>query len=302
MRPKKPTIFVKPDGSTFTITSVHGLLGFGLTGIVLRQGNNALKIPRVQVTTDLSDDARYYAEYNNEMNIEQMENEKRIYERLGSYVGVVPCFKISTDGIEMAYIKNGPLDRYLKNHQQEEDALKADWLRSLVDTLCYIHRRRVFVNDIALRNILVDDDLSLHFVDFGHSSLMPLDFDTSELPSHEQVASSGSLSTTTTSKDECGNSAIHMDIFHLAFAMYSIVVWDKHEYNLYHQTATRMPSDECSNKSLMPKWPSFKDLPNTEGALCGDIILKCWMREYRSIEEVRDEIYMALSQLQRSSR
>jgi hypothetical protein len=77
-KPTKPTRFAKPDGSTFTVASVPGFLGLGLTGIVLRHGNNALKIPRVQVTTDLSAEARYYAEYNNEMNIEQMDNEKRI--------------------------------------------------------------------------------------------------------------------------------------------------------------------------------------------------------------------------------
>lgn len=285
-KPPKPTEFAKPDGSTFTVASVPGFLGLGLTGIVLRHGNNALKIPRVQVTTDLSAEARYYAEYNNEMNIEQMENEKRIYERLGNHIGVVSCFRISADGIEMAYIRNGSLDQYLKNYRQGADNLKAAWLRSLVDTLCYIHERGVLVNDIALRNILVDEDLLLNFVDFGHSSLLPLDSDASSLP---------------TSKDESNDSAVHMDIFHLAFVMYSIVVWKKHEYDLYHPTTTILSSnecsgDECSNEGLMPRWPSFKHLPNTEGALCGDIIRKCWMRAYRSMWEVRDEIYAALPQ------
>lgn len=80
----------------------------------------------MQGTTDSPDEARYYAEYSNEMNIEQMENEKRIYERLGSHIVVVSCFQISADGIEMAYINNGSLDRYFKNHQQAAHTVKAD--------------------------------------------------------------------------------------------------------------------------------------------------------------------------------
>jgi serine/threonine protein kinase len=171
LKPPKPMEFVKPYGSTFTVASVPGFLGLGLTGIVLRHGNNALKIPRVQVTTDLSAKARYYAEYNNEMNIEQMENEKQVYERLGNHIRVVSCFRISADGIEMTYIKNGSLNQYFKNYQQGADNLKAAWLRSLVDTLCYIHERGVLINNIALRNILLSEDLLLNFVNFSHSSL-----------------------------------------------------------------------------------------------------------------------------------
>jgi len=295
----KPTVFVKPDGSTFTLGSIRGLLGLGLTGIVLQHGENALKIPRVEAITEQSDGDRYYVQCDNEMNIEQMGNEKQIYARLGSHAGIVPCLQISADGIELAYLKNGSLDQYLRNHGPATDNMKAEWLRSLVDTLCYIHGRGVRVHDIALRNILVDDSLSLRFVDFGQSSLVGIDFDPPELQPDKQSSISGLLSTSTAPQDEREDSDACIDIFHLSFVMYSIIVWKKHNYHFYSPAPTGFSSDKRSNRSLKLRWPSLVDLPSTNGLLCGNVILKCWTRGYRSVEEMRDQLYVALGTLQR---
>lgn len=42
--------FLKPDGSSFTIFTEQ-FLGCGTTGIVLRYGSHALKIPKLRDTT-----------------------------------------------------------------------------------------------------------------------------------------------------------------------------------------------------------------------------------------------------------
>ena len=290
--PAKPTKFMKPDGSTFTVSSVPGFLGLGLTGIVLQHGNNALKIPRLQVTTDLPEDEQYYVESTNQMNEEQLENEKRIFQRLGSHIGIIPCIQISAEGIEIAYIKNGTLEDHIKNQPPAADVLKATWLRSVVDTLFYIHERGVIVNDIALRNILVGDDLSLHFIDFGHSSLQTLD-PNDRLSANERVESSPSMSPN--SGDGYDESAIQVDIFQLASVMYSITAWKKYEYNLYPPAPADVVKVEISDNRLMCSWPSVDDLPDIKTNLCSNVILKGWMRKYSSVQQVRDEVYLALS-------
>ncbi|TAQ86913.1 hypothetical protein B7494_g4750 [Chlorociboria aeruginascens] len=297
-KPTKPpplpiinTRYAKPDGSIVRFGPDY--IGDGMSAFVFRHGNNVLKIAKVQVTTDLPAEAQFVPEYTNEINKSNLENEKRVYKRLGNHNGIASCFQISADGIELAYFKNGDLEQYLKNHQQVADGLKVAWLRSLVDTLCYIHGQGVFVNDIALRNIFVGDDLSLCFADFGQSSW---DTDIQELAAHEELVSSSRLAVTTPSEYRSTDAAMDMDedIFNLAFVMYSIVVWDRHAYNVHFPPTIISRSDESKNDGRIPKWPSLEDLPNTEGALCGDIIRKCWMRAYRSISEVRDDLYAAL--------
>ena len=260
----------------------------------MRHENFAFKIPRLRVTIDLSDEARYFAECDNETNIDAIEQEKRVYERLGKHYGIVSCIQISPEGIRMEYIENGPLDQYIKNHRPVADDMKADWLRSLADTLCYIHGRGVMVYDIALRNILVDDDLSLRYIDFGQSSIIPLESETSESLVHKRSTSSDSSQLTTVSEGRSDDSAVLIDIFHLAFAMYSITVWEKHEHKLFH-APPGLSSDERSQQSLPPNWPTVDDLPNSQNVLCGSILRKCWTREYRSMTQVRDELYLALS-------
>jgi len=53
-----------------------------------------------------------------------------------------------------------------------------------------------------------------------------------------------------------------IEILHLGWIMYSIVIWRVHKYYF------------CNLDP--PQWPSQEDLPPTEHLFCGTIIQKCW--------------------------
>ncbi|KIW76984.1 hypothetical protein Z517_09428 [Fonsecaea pedrosoi CBS 271.37] len=124
------------------------------------------------VGTPVSDDT----EYINEVNRKTLENEVAIYRRLGRCKGAVSCVQTSNYGIELAFAKQGDLEDYIKSAPEPPKPLKVDWILSIIDTFSYVHSRRVLVNDIALRNILVSDG-QLKLADFGQSILIPMSTD-----------------------------------------------------------------------------------------------------------------------------
>ena len=55
-------------------------------------------------------------EYSNSINRDTLKHEKAIYQRLGNYKGIIQCFKASDDGIELAFAKQGDLERYIEGN------------------------------------------------------------------------------------------------------------------------------------------------------------------------------------------
>ncbi|TKA39639.1 hypothetical protein B0A49_13815 [Cryomyces minteri] len=136
----------------------RAVVGLGLTGLILYLDED--RVVKVAKTYTLDDFPRHdsgYVEYINDANRESLRREKRIYERLGDHEGIITCFKASDYGIELAFAKQGDLERHIKSDAEPQSSVKIRWILSLTDALSYIHSRRVFVDKIALRNILVID-------------------------------------------------------------------------------------------------------------------------------------------------
>lgn len=176
-----------------------------------------------------------------------MKHEKAIVERLGNYNGIIHCFKASGDGIELAFAKQGDLKRYIEKNTEPHQSLKTEWILSLIDTLSYVHSRKVFVDEIALRNTLVSDE-ELKLADFGQSVLLSMDADVDTVCEEDLTAK--------------------IEILHFGWIIYSVAVWRVHEYYFF----TLDP----------PQWPS-QGLPPLEGLFCGSIIRKCWSGQYVNI-------------------
>lgn len=233
----------------------HGVVGFGMTGLVLGlDENRVVKIAKVYSLDDYDGQARMDMEYINEINRRTLQHEKSVYERLGSHGGIVSCLKASDHGIELAFAKDGDLEDYIVEKTEPHDSFKIQWILSLIDTLSYVHSRRVFVDEIALRNCLVSDE-QLKLSDFGQSILLPLAADV------DTVCEDG-----LTAK---------IEILHLGWIIYSIIVWRVHKYYFFSRGNS--------------KWPDPKDLPPTDHLLCGTIIKKCWNGEYVSMNAVNQE-------------
>ncbi|PLB53294.1 hypothetical protein P170DRAFT_404306 [Aspergillus steynii IBT 23096] len=193
------------------------------------------------------------AEYMNEVNQKILENELLVFERLGSHEGIIPCFQTSRYGIELARAQDD-LECYLEKHPEREDTLKIEWIIRLIKTFAYIHSRRVFVDDIALRNILIIDE-QLNVADFGQSILLPLDADPASANENDLNA--------------------RIEILHLGWILYSIASWQVHKYYFFG----------AENPDLC--WPT--SWPNVEYVVFGQIIKKCWHGEYASMDHVELE-------------
>ncbi|PYI11099.1 hypothetical protein BO78DRAFT_359581 [Aspergillus sclerotiicarbonarius CBS 121057] len=230
------------------------VIGTGMTGMLLQMGEDRAVKTAKQYQLGRPQD-REDMEYMNEVNQQILQNEILAFERLGSYKGLIPCFRTSQYGIELA-LAQGDLESYLETYPEPEDSLKIAWILSLIETFSYVHSRKIFVDDIALRNILILDK-QLKLSDFGQSILLPLDIDISS-------ANENDLN-------------VQIEILHLGWILYSISSWHVHKYYFFRP----------ENPDLC--WPEPDSFPNVDDVLCGRIIKKCWRGEYASMNHVKDE-------------
>ncbi|BDD59061.1 hypothetical protein MAP00_004299 [Monascus purpureus] len=251
-----------PQSSAFLHDPYVGLpiIGTGMTGIIFQLGaDRAVKKAKQYEPQPLQD--REDTEYVNGMNQQILENEIQVFERLGRYKGIISCFRTSQYGIELA-LAQGDLESYLETYPEREDSLKIAWMSSLIETFSYVHSCKIFVDAIALRNILIMDE-QLKLADFGQSILLPLDIDI------------------TSAKENDMNAQI--EILHLGWILYSISSWHVHKYHFFGP----------ENPDLC--WPDADSLPNVDDVLFGRIIRKCWRGEYASMDQWKEEAHQFLT-------
>lgn len=140
------------------------VIGNGMTGIVLKidEGRAVKKAKQYQLGQLRNHED---VEYINKINQQTLDDEIQVFQRLGSYKGIIPYFQVSQYAIELA-LAQGNLESYLETYLEPENSLKMSWIWSLINTFTYIHSCKVFVDDIALRNILILDK-QLKLSDFG---------------------------------------------------------------------------------------------------------------------------------------
>ena len=246
--------FLKPDGNPFDF-NFEGYVGTGTTGLVLYEGAYARKIPKIRNTSKLSGKEREDQEYVNDTNREVLEHEIAAYRRVGKCRGIAQCVRLSREGIVLEYLSRGDLDTYLEREPEPEQSLKAQWILSVIETVSHFHRSRILIDDIALRNLLIANDMSVKMIDFGQCSIFPENIDIS-------------------TADENGMT-VQADLFHLGCVIYSISAWKKFECNLFDRDYLR---------------PPLQELPELDRLLCGKMIRNCWTGQYQSMEEFSEQI------------
>ena len=104
--------FVEQDG-----TQVDGdIIAIGRTGIIIRRGNRAFKIPRKEDVSPYNETGREYLEISAAISKESPEREKLVYQHLYKQRGIVEVFEFINTGIEMAFMENGDVSDYLKRN------------------------------------------------------------------------------------------------------------------------------------------------------------------------------------------
>ncbi|EHY59562.1 hypothetical protein HRR83_001161 [Exophiala dermatitidis] len=257
--------FVKLDGARVT----EKVIGVGGTGLVIQRGQYAVKIPRLSRDFDVNgvvllDESLPPSEGDYDigaMLVSSLEREKNIYRRLGSHSGIVRCSNLSSStdsSIQLDFMKNGDLKNYLL-HLEARPAREVQlfWFTQMARTLAHIHHRRVIVADIRLQNFLLDDQLAIKFVDFGESTLMPLDWDLN-------------------GPDEDGYS-IQTDLEQLGSVMYEVVTGQSGKLDVMLGTAG------AGQSASEPRQGSR---PSTGNIWLGCIIDKCWSHGFSLADDL----------------
>ena len=249
---------------------VERIIGIGGTGIIIQQGQYALKIPRISREIERVGVPLMYerltpkeGDYDERPDlISSIEDEKAIYRRLGDHPGILRCYNLSSSqhSIQMALMKNGDLRHYLAETRPEREQ-QLSWLTEMAHTMAYVHHRRIILADIRSENLLLDDDLAIKFADFGNSTLMPLEWDLD-------------------GSDDLGFS-IFTDIGQFGAVMLEILTGQKCKFDIFQDWT------EAGDSS---SWPLRESLPSTREIWLGDIIEKCWTREYRSAQDLAAEL------------
>lgn len=76
-------------------------IGIGMTGLILEMGKDRV-VKKAKHYGPESYHDRTEMEYVNEINQQILQNEIQVFERLGRYKGIIPCFRASQYGIELA--------------------------------------------------------------------------------------------------------------------------------------------------------------------------------------------------------
>lgn len=169
------------------------------------------------------------------------------------------------DGIDMEYLEGGDLERYITTNPELAEKHKLHWILAVAEALQYLHDKEVIHNDFALRNILIAKDRSLKLIDFSNSLIE------AEREESDKVFT------------------IHSDIFDLASVAYSILSWAPYHLKLLeYQLDFKGNSSNCN---VSQGWPTRKDLPDLTNVPHGELLLGCWLRQFKTVRCVCTELH-----------
>lgn len=240
---------VMPDGSD---APHDDIIGYGRECIVLRHGTDrALKIPSIQSTR--AEDGSWSEPVPHYDSAYYMACEQKAYERLYGVQGIAEYFGLESGGIAMKYYPKGSLEKCLSD---SDESTRLKWMVEATKIIRNCHEARVLLFDIAMRNFVVSDDMTLRAIDFAAADVLPYGTDM-----------------VTADRD---GMTVQVDLFHLGCIIYSLA------------TGTKYQADCWS----MASWPI--EFPSTENVTAGHVIRGCWEARYSSAQEMLEELEPSL--------
>lgn len=232
--------------------SQQTIISVGIFAIVHRLNDTTVrKLPRANDLEDLPG------------NIQAVRSEAHIYALLGDDPLIANCLSRgkTEDYVDLQYYANGTLADYLeKNKNNVSDQLRARWSWQIIKAVARIHELGIIHADLALRQYLLDDSLNARLGDFCGSGY----------PGQRALAIEGSRHCLPRDFDQ--PSTKESDLFALGTTLYELWFGETPFYALSDQ--------EIEARYVQG---NFADVA---GIRWGDIILRCWRREFSSADEV----------------
>ncbi|KAF1995097.1 spindle assembly checkpoint kinase [Amniculicola lignicola CBS 123094] len=197
-------------------------------------------------------------------NVHFIERERKIYERLGSYHGILRYYGPVENGILLEFAHHGSIRQYRMNHEEAiPPTTKLRWIQQVTSTMCFLHSRGVLHADISCNNIFLDQNLNAKVADFAGSVIDGEPYLSCYESSHSHPNIQGVC--------------VQSEIFALGSTFYEIVTGSKPYSNL--------SINEIEEAYSLDEFPRLDGLD-----ICHSIIAKCWGRRYTGIESLLRDI------------
>lgn len=206
-------------------------------------------------------------------NMEACRCEAWVYMILGAHPLVATCLSASSnkDFIDLEFYENGNLRQYVdRNHTHITKTKLKDWAYQMIESITYVHSKRVRHADIRLDQWLLDRTFNVRISDFNASGFDPQpDFGLKGKPALGLERPSHYLP-----RDPGSDSTVQSDLFALGSSLYELI-------------AGQSPYEELDDESIGLLFEK-ECFPSTERLLLGTIITSCWKREFLSAEDMLD--------------
>lgn len=209
-----------------------------------------------------------------EENSDAIAREQQIYERFvqrGGHKGLLCYHGTFGSGIRLEYAPNNNIRTYLDNHDVDE-AAKMRWAVQIAEALDFAHQAGVIHGDINGFNVFLDGRLDARLADFAGSSL------------------DGSSLLIVVAESHCSPGPLlsaEADIFALGSTLYEVMTGSRPYAGLFDA--------EITKRYARGEFPDVSSL-----GVIGDIITKCWQREYMECSQVvrdaKGEMYLELAE------
>lgn len=193
-----------------------------------------------------------------------IETEANIYRLLGPHDRLVPMLGYSEAGLILEYMGNGNVKDYLTKHPNVAIYQRLRWAQEAAEGLQLLHSQGIIHCDTKPRNFLLDKNLHLKIADFSGSCVEGSTLHACESTRYYLP------------RDWRQPANVAADLFALGSTIYEILTGNS--------PFEDVPSDKVEQLYQEKIFPDVSDLP------CGDVILKCWLREFDSAQQISDSI------------
>lgn len=143
-----------------------------------------------------------------------LDNERKVYERLGSHEGIIRYLGISdesTGAIILEFANDGDFSDYITARAKPSIAHRASMIRLLSNAWLHIYSRNVSAHDIKPDNVLIQNGVP-KICDFTEGILFPLGDDMHSV---------------------CPKETLQVDLIGIGCVIYSVASWEVFYYDFF---------------------------------------------------------------------
>jgi serine/threonine protein kinase len=216
---------------------------------------------------------KYTSDFNDPGYLTSIKVEHKILQLIGPHPRIVELKDLAEDGIILKYYPNGTLRSHIKNHPYETLERRLEWAKQLVDTLSFVHAKRVVHCDVCLHNVLLDENLDVVLADFQGLLLSS----TTGKPLLDGLTRESSKSFMP--RDNVYFASYRTDLFAVGSAIYHLIAG----HEVFPELDSIDDEKVINARFLDGVFPS-------NDYVASHIVEKCWRGQYESAAEISADI------------